>query len=109
MLDKTDPARPVQRLVAACATALLVLALAPGVVLAAERSPAASPDGPVAPAAGVDGLWGGLWGALTDAWNDLGRLFAAETGGGTSGSEPTGGDGEPKCEKDCGVDIDPNG
>lgn len=108
MPKTTDPARPVRRLAAACVTALLVLvlALAPGVVLAAERSP----DGPPAPAiAGADTPWSGLWGALTGAWNDLGRLFSTASDDGSSGSDPAGGDGTRKCEMDCGVDIDPNG
>lgn len=110
MPETTDTARPVHRLAAACATALLVLALAPGAVLAAERAPAASPDGPVAPAiAGADTPWRGLWSALTGAWNDLGRLFSADSGEGSSGNDPAGGDGTRKCETDCGVDIDPNG
>jgi carbohydrate-selective porin OprB len=110
MRNKTVSARAARRLVAACAAALLVLALAPGVALAADRAPAPSADSQVAPAvAGTDGPWGGLWSALADAWNDLGRLFAAESGGGSGGGEPTGGEGDPKCETDCGVDIDPNG
>ena len=113
MPETTKPARPVHRLTAAWAAALLVLSLAlvPGAVLAAERSPAASPHGPVAPAvAGADTPWGGLWGALTGAWNDLGRLFfAADSGEGSSGNDSTNGDGDRTCGTDCGVDIDPNG
>jgi hypothetical protein len=110
MPETTEPARPARRRAAACAAVLLVLALAPGVALAAERSPAASPDGPVAPAAaGADTPWSGLWGALTGAWNDLGRLFAADSGEDSPGNDPAGGDGTRKCGTDCGVDIDPNG
>lgn len=110
MRKKTDAAAPAHRFVAACVAALLVLALAPGVVLAGDGRPAAEPSGPARPAASALTGLDGLWGALAGAWDGLSRLFAADGAGESSGSSSTTG-GEPPCEPDCETppDIDPNG